>query len=211
MCLLSSNVNGDLATQVILRAVKTEDRRIQRTRDLLKTTLIQLIEKQGYESIAVQDLTREANMGRATFYLHYKDKHDLLWQSLKAPLEALRDRFPNSGSDLPEEPNPMLTALFELAGQEKTLFRTALDVPSAMQVGQSIRNYIADFFENRMKVSVPHATHPRMVAEFLAGGILGVLQWWLTEENALTAEQATLLLKQKAIFPVFQTLSICQD
>ncbi|GEM48122.1 TetR/AcrR family transcriptional regulator [Deinococcus cellulosilyticus] len=192
-------------------AEKTEDRRIQRTRDLLKCTLVQLIEKQGYEGISVQDLTREANMGRATFYLHYKDKHDLLWQSLKAPLEDLRERFPNSGAALPEEPSPMLRALFELAAQEKLLFKTALEVPSAMQVGQHIRAYIAGFFLNRIRQDVPDSAEPQLAAEFLAGGILSVLQWWLGQEEPQDAFQITLLLKQLAIQPVFQGLSICQE
>lgn len=191
--------------------MKTEDRRIQRTRDLLKSTLKHLIEQQGYESIAVQDLTKQANIGRATFYLHYKDKHDLLWQSLRAPLEDLRKRFPKSGSGLAEEPSPMLVALFELAGQEKLLFKTALEVPSAMQVGQHIRAHIADFFLNRIQQEVPDTEQPRMAAEFLAGGILSVLQWWLSEVNPLDAHQTTLRLKQLAIQPVFQGLSLCVD
>src|SRR3989337_4369074 len=54
------------------------DRRIQRTRQALRRTLMELIKEKGYDSISVEEITQRANLGRATFYLHYKDKEDLL-------------------------------------------------------------------------------------------------------------------------------------
>ena len=54
------------------------DRRIQRTRQALRNALLQLVKEKGYDSILVEEITQRANLGRATFYLHYKDKEDLL-------------------------------------------------------------------------------------------------------------------------------------
>ena len=54
------------------------DRRIQRTRRALRNALLQLVKEKRYDSILVEEITQRANLGRATFYLHYKDKEDLL-------------------------------------------------------------------------------------------------------------------------------------
>ena len=54
------------------------DRRIQRTRQSLRTALLELIKEKGYDAISIEEITERANVGRATFYLHYKDKEDLL-------------------------------------------------------------------------------------------------------------------------------------
>ena len=54
------------------------DRRVQRTRQALRNALLELIKEKGYDSISVEEITQRANLGRATFYLHYKDKEDLL-------------------------------------------------------------------------------------------------------------------------------------
>ena len=54
------------------------DRRIQRTRQALRKALLELNKEKGYDSISVEEITQRANLGRATFYLHYKDKEDLL-------------------------------------------------------------------------------------------------------------------------------------
>ena len=67
----------------------TLDRRVVRTRKLLQDALFELILRNGYESIRVQDITDEANLGRATFYVHYKDKEDLLLASIESCRQEL--------------------------------------------------------------------------------------------------------------------------
>ena len=54
------------------------DRRVQRTRKLLRDALMSLIMEDGYDAVSIQDITEKANLGRATFYLHFKDKDELL-------------------------------------------------------------------------------------------------------------------------------------
>ena len=57
---------------------KAEDRRIQRTRALLLSALLDLIVERGYEELTVQDIVDRANVGRSTFYKHFLDKRALL-------------------------------------------------------------------------------------------------------------------------------------
>ena len=53
------------------------DRRVQRTRELLQKTLIELMQERGYESITIQEIVDRANIGRSAFYLHYANKDEL--------------------------------------------------------------------------------------------------------------------------------------
>jgi AcrR family transcriptional regulator len=57
---------------------RNDDRRVQRTRQLLRTALVPLIEENGFEALTVQDIIDRANVGRATFYAHFDKKEDLL-------------------------------------------------------------------------------------------------------------------------------------
>ncbi|MBO0803611.1 MAG: TetR/AcrR family transcriptional regulator [Nocardiopsaceae bacterium] len=54
------------------------DRRVRRTRALLHQALIELILEKGYGRITVQDILDRADVGRSTFYSHYRDKDALL-------------------------------------------------------------------------------------------------------------------------------------
>ena len=61
--------------------MKKNDRRVNRTRRALQEALQELITEKGYEAVTVEEITGRANLGRTTFYLHYRDKEDLLLES----------------------------------------------------------------------------------------------------------------------------------
>ncbi len=54
------------------------DRRVRKTKEILKTSLISLMKDKDYRSITVTDLTEKADINRGTFYLHYMDIYELL-------------------------------------------------------------------------------------------------------------------------------------
>src|SRR5690606_22537701 len=58
-----------------------EDRRVRRTRQALLQALIELTTEQGYEHVTVQGIAERANVGRTTFYAHFRDKEELLEKS----------------------------------------------------------------------------------------------------------------------------------
>jgi AcrR family transcriptional regulator len=68
------------------------DRRIRKTREALYSAFTSLIVERGYDAISVQDIIDEADVGRTTFYAHFKSKDELLqfgFQKLQDDLEPL--------------------------------------------------------------------------------------------------------------------------
>lgn len=61
-----------------MRTKESEDRRIQKTQSLLRAALVSLITEKPYDSIVVKEILDRANVGRSTFYTHFRDKDDLL-------------------------------------------------------------------------------------------------------------------------------------
>ena len=53
-------------------------RQTMRTRRLLQEALVELVQEQDFNELRIQDITDRADLGRATFYMHYTDKEDLL-------------------------------------------------------------------------------------------------------------------------------------
>ena len=54
------------------------DPRVVKTRNSLRKALVYLMRREKLEDISVQKITETANITRGTFYLHYKDKKDLM-------------------------------------------------------------------------------------------------------------------------------------
>ena len=62
----------------MLHKKHSEDRRIQKTQSLLRAALVSLIAEKPYDAIVVKEILDRANVGRSTFYTHFRDKDDLL-------------------------------------------------------------------------------------------------------------------------------------
>ena len=69
------------------------DRRVVRTKQQIRRALIELLAEKGESSIAVRELAQRANINRGTFYIHYKDIHDLVSQLMEEAIEKLNYRI----------------------------------------------------------------------------------------------------------------------
>ena len=191
------------------------DRRISRTRRALREALIALIEEKGYESITVEEITNRANLGRATFYLHYKDKDDLLLEEFN---ELVNDRvhllsqIPLTAwrlGDFPEERQPLrpLLLAFQHVAENPALYRLVLRGDSAQRVSEKIRQIITrainGVIQARME-NYPLELHPQVPVDFLAsffsGAFLGSISWWLEQENPVSPEEVARMF-QRTFFP----------
>jgi len=65
------------------------DRRTERTRAALMRAFIDVMLSEGYEAVTVEGVAERANVGRSTFYMHYKGKEEILRQSMKNPSSLL--------------------------------------------------------------------------------------------------------------------------
>ena len=54
------------------------DKRIQKTQNKIYLGFSSLLKKKNYNKITVEDMLKESNISRSTFYLHFKTKEDVL-------------------------------------------------------------------------------------------------------------------------------------
>ena len=92
----------------------------RKTKELIQTSFMQILENKPFESITVGEITKQAQINRGTFYLHFTDKFDLLDQ-------IEQQLFEDIGNHIDElQSNYSSTQTFE-KGQEQlasTLFST---------------------------------------------------------------------------------------
>ena len=79
---------------------KNEDRRIRKTKKLLRDALLRLLSKKSIAEITVTELTDAADVHRGTFYHHYKDAFELKAQVDREIEQELSDLLnaPANGS-----------------------------------------------------------------------------------------------------------------
>ena len=76
----------------------TPDRRVRRTKTSLHTALIGLARETPYPSISVKEILDRVNVGKSTFYAHFRDKDDLLESGIQEILCSIQDRTPSGNT-----------------------------------------------------------------------------------------------------------------
>ncbi len=71
---------------------EVRDRRVEKTHKALRDALDSLIREKSYDSIAVKEILDRANVGRSTFYTHYRDKDELLVSGIHRMLNPVRTK-----------------------------------------------------------------------------------------------------------------------
>ncbi len=172
------------------------DRRTARTRTGLADALVSLVLEKGYEAVTVQDILDRANVGRSTFYTHFKSKEELLFSGHGWLTEQLFAE-PNDPED--ETLGVNLSALFHHADAHYRLAKALLGKGS----GELIVGHLRDLLYLRIRQRVKARLLPGpdvelragMTGRALAAMLIGVLHWWLDQEMPLPPERMAELTR----------------
>jgi len=173
------------------------DRRVARTRKTLQHALLSLMLRKGYDAVTVEDICREADIGRSTFYAHFTGKDDLKRSGLDHHLRAglLSQQKQRTG----KEKFAFALPFFEHAREHVELYRALVSKGGAATTLSMMRQIVTDLMREEFKRG-KSADAPREAAvQFLAGGFMSLLVWWLDCGAKLSPEQLDALFRRMAM------------
>ncbi len=181
------------------------DRRIVRTRLAVREALVTLIREKGFDALSVTDIAERANINRGTFYLHYKDKFDLLEQTETEILEELQQIFLSVNTLTVEDFNStdqllrLAVTLLEYVKEHADLMHAILGLQGNYSFITRLRSLVEQNLEIEALLGL-NADNFIVPQEYLISYILhahlGVLQSWLENEcKELPEEMARILLR----------------
>jgi len=161
------------------------DRRVLRTRHALQQALIALILEKGYAPTTVKEVAERANVNHATFYLHYKNKEQLLTATLEETFDGLVHELESNERCCIDSKQAMIR-VFEHVAAHASSYRVLLSVQGGMNAMVIwTRNYIASVVKRQLTALVPHAIGGipyDVIAHHTAGALLAVVGWWLDND-----------------------------
>lgn len=167
------------------------DARAQRTRNQLGNALIALIQEKPVNDVTVQDVLGRAKVGRSTFYLHYRDKDDLLVSQLEMFLEMMSTLL-SVRKDKSNRVAPV-AEMFAHIGNQNKLARVLSDSGHMKEFFDLAEGYFARGIEQRLKESgrLPELAQRELAARAaaLSGSLLSLLRWWLDRGEKESPQQ----------------------
>ncbi len=179
---------------------RSMDRRARRTRRQLKEALFALILEKGYDAVTIEDITGRADLGRTTFYLHYKDKEDLLVESIDNIATDLIAHLPLQAWNVAAPPAldgrvmDAILATFQHAADNAQFYRVILRGEGASKANRRIhaiiRQKATELVNERTKEGSLRPQVPMDVfANYLAGALMAIITWWLEEDVPYPPDQ----------------------
>jgi AcrR family transcriptional regulator len=167
------------------------DRRVRRTRQVLREALQALIREKSYDSIAVQDILDRANVGRSTFYAHYHDKDELLASGIHDILGPAQAPEPTSGPAARRErilsfSLPML----EHVDGHRRLGAGGMGTRGRAVLHGHLRRVLTESIADALRADSRHrgktgTVPPDLLARYLASTFVVVLNWWVESRSQI--------------------------
>lgn len=170
------------------------DPRVVRTRELLRQSLVDLISKKGFGNLSIQEITDNAGLNRATFYLHYKGKDELLVDVFEELVVGSLPQPPEDETPIRplRELHPVVTVFTHIA-EYADFYRAILGergVPFFMArvqniIKEIIKRWVPVFVKSKFTEDVPLD----IIINYLGAAYLGVISWWLEHDMPYTPEE----------------------
>jgi AcrR family transcriptional regulator len=182
------------------------DRRVERTRQLIRAAFRSLLEEKGFETLTVQEIIDRANVGRATFYAHFDSKDELFasgFDELRASLKARQRAALSGGGEIGERVFGFSHEIFAHANEYRHVFGSMIGKHSGAVVQRLLHKLLVDLVRDDVKAAcergAANAVTIDAVAQFIAGGLFGLLVWWLNTTPRLSAAEVNAMFRKLAM------------
>ena len=163
-------------------AVNLDDPRVRKTRKGMRQAFFALLEKQGYDSITVQDIADQAEIARVTFYRHYQDQEELLADCLDSLFDeiilqsGIEEKFETVSADAPTR------LLFEHLEENEKLYKILLASRGGEAAIARLRNYLVEKIVDTFSV-ISREDRPnipdKLIAYHWVSAQIGLGIWWV--------------------------------
>jgi len=172
---------------------KTEDKRVLRTKRILRQALAELMQEKEFKDITVTDVVRRADINRGTFYVYYHDVYDLIEKIENEMIEDFRlihtSYLPGPENKYSQEIvpdlHPLLNQAINYLEKNQAMVCVLLRASTSDGFKDKMMQVVEDF-----RMSVIHDTHEKEVylTQFLAAGAVGVMSKWIMQDNRQSKE-----------------------
>ncbi len=179
------------------------DPRVFRTDKLLQEAFIELSAERSFDAISIGDITKRANVNRATFYRHYSDKYALMEQIFQEAIRQFTDDLGPPGEVAltidPDHPPARWIMFFEHFAEHRRLYQALLGSKGSSWFVAKMRDHFVQLLEEREKQraqlptlqeKITQSRIPRAAAmTLMANLMIGTVAWWLESGKQYSAEQ----------------------
>ncbi|MBY7737949.1 TetR/AcrR family transcriptional regulator C-terminal domain-containing protein [Paenibacillus sp. FSL W8-0439] len=175
----------------------------RKTKQLIQTSFIQILQNKSFELITVGDITKIAQINRGTFYLHYKDKFDLLeqieqqlFEDLGNHIDELQSRY-SSTHTFEKGQEQLAATLFSSIKMHSPILKIFLSDHGRTGFHLRFRNAFSEKVRFNLEKNESFNANLKVPMEyflsFITSAFLGLIEQWVQNGLDKTPQEMTVL------------------
>ncbi len=163
--------------------MKKIDLRVKKTYKQLLDAFLVLMAEKSFEELSVSEICDKAEVHRATFYKHFKDKNEFLNFCFESYLSQIGFK---ASEDTPTPENikdsfmNFIVQTFEYMKENKAVFEIICSDKFVNTLGNYFSAAVYNFITEKIKVILPALTQSKsdIFASFYSNAFIGVVKWY---------------------------------
>lgn len=196
----------------------SDDLRTLRTRKKIREALHQLVEAKGFSNISITDISARAGINRGTFYLHYRDKYDLLEKTENEIIEEIASYMRSAdvqnifNLEMQDKPFPFIQSLFEYLKENGLLIKALLGPKGDPVFPGKLKSFIeANLFKQTLSKELSKETAlipSEYLLAYLLSAYLGVVEKWLEGGMEQSSEEMAMIITRMFFLGPFRAAGL---
>ncbi len=175
----------------------------RKTKQLIQTSFMNILEKKPFVSITIADITKEAQINRGTFYIHYKDKFDLLdkveeqlFEDLGNHIDELQTNYTSNNTFVKGQAQ-LAEALFSSIKKHSPLLKILLNNHGRAGFHRRFRDTFSEKVRLNLEKNESINENLKVPMEyflsFITSAFLGLIEQWVLNGLDKTPEELTTI------------------
>lgn len=182
----------------------------RRTKKLIQTSFLAILEKKAFEAITIANITEQAKINRGTFYLHFQDKYDLLdqiehqlFEDIGNHIDVLQQSY-SSVKSFEKEQEYLAAALFSSIELQAPLLKIFLSEKGRAGFHLRFRNAFTEKVRLNLEKKETYSQNLKVPMDyflsFITSAFLGLIEQWVQNGLDKTPEEMTELYRNIIFF-----------
>jgi AcrR family transcriptional regulator len=165
----------------------------------LREALVALIREKNYDSIAVKEILDRANVGRSTFYTHFRDKDELLVSGIHDMLGSIRPPSLGSAGAPYDRLIWFSLPIFEYHDRHRHAGEAKMGPKGRAVMHEHLWKVLGQLIADDAKKNIRtrgrtmRQIPPDLLVQYVTSTFVLVLNWWIESRSPLTAPEANEL------------------
>ena len=172
--------------------MKKNDLRVIKTKNILYSTLLELMKEKQFEEIKVSDICSHALINRSTFYSHYNDKYELLEEYINTLKDSLIEELSKNKNinNTKQYYIELIKHFFNHIDEKRNIYISAMinnRNSITMDIIYDVLNH--EVTKRLNDIEFKNKTIPvEIISKFYLGAVFNVGIEWLKNENKYSKE-----------------------